>query len=62
MMILIEKRSKGETFISMAKANKGGKGELLMEGARFTTLTSKKKKGKGGLRPQPILIPIVGLL
>jgi len=46
----------------MAKANKGGKGELLMEGARFTTLTSKKKKGKGGLRPQPILIPIVGLL
>jgi len=43
-MILIKKRSKGETFRSVAKANKDGKGELLMEGARFTTLASKKKK------------------
>jgi hypothetical protein len=43
MMIPIEKRSKGETFRSMAKANKGGKDEQIMEEARFTTMTSKKK-------------------
>jgi hypothetical protein len=52
MMIPIEKRLKGETFKGMAKAKKGGKSEQLMEEARFTTMTSKKKnKGKGGLRP-----------
>ncbi len=63
MMIPIEKMLKGETFRGMAKAKKGGKGEQLMEEAKFTTMTSKKKnKGKGGLRPQPILKPIVHLL
>jgi len=62
-MIPIEKRSKGETFKGMAKTNKGGKGEQLMEEERFTTMTSKKKnKGKGGLKPHPILKSIVGLL
>lgn len=63
MMILIEKRLKGETFRSMAKTNKGGKGELLMEGARFTIVTSKKKKGKSRSKtPTNFNTKIVGLL
>jgi hypothetical protein len=44
MMIPIEKRSKGETFKGMAKANKGEKGEQLMEEVRFIRMTTKKKK------------------